>query len=412
MRLTIDRLSLHADGVATGPEGRVHVAMALPGEEVEGEIAGGRIEAPRIVTPSAARVRPPCAHYRACGGCALQHASDDFVAGWKADVVRVALAGQGLEAPVAAVETSPPRSRRRATLAGRRTKKGTLVGFHARASGTVIEIADCLILRPELMAALPALHAATALGASRKGEVAFTLTLSEAGLDVAAQGGKKPDDPALFEALAGLARSHDLARLSWNGETVAARRPAAQQFGRAHVVPPAGAFLQATADGEAALLAGVRAAIGAPARVADLFAGAGTFALALAETAEVHAVEGEAAMVAAMDQAWRATSGLKHLGTEARDLFRRPLLPDELAGYDAIVIDPPRAGAEAQVAQIARSQVPLLAYVSCNPVTFARDARVLAGASYVLDWVRVVDQFRWSAHVELVARFRLPHIPR
>lgn len=411
MSLTIDRLSLHADGVAHGPEGTVHIAMALPGEVVEGEIVDGRIASPRILTPSPDRVRAPCVHYRACGGCALQHASDRFVEEWKADVVRVALAGQGLEAPITSVETSAPRSRRRATLAGRRTKKGTLVGFHARASGTLVEITDCLILRPELMAALPALHEATALGASRKGEVAFTVTLSEAGVDIAARGGK-PMDPALFEALGTLARSHDLARLSWNDETVAARRPATQQFGRAHVTPPAGAFLQATAEGEAALLAGVRAAVGNAAKIADLFAGSGTFALPLTETAEVLAVEGNAEMIDAMDRGWRAAPGLKQLTAETRDLFRRPLLPDELLRHDAIVIDPPRAGAEAQVAQIATAQVPIVAYVSCNPVTFARDARVLTGAGYTLEWVRVIDQFRWSAHVELVARFHLPHIAR
>lgn len=407
MSLTIDRLSLHADGVALGPEGTVHVAMALPGEVVEGEAVAGRIAAPRILTPSADRVRPPCPHYRACGGCVLQHASDRFVEGWKAEVVRVALAGQGLEAPVIGVETSPPRSRRRATLAGRRTKTGTLVGFHARASDTLVDLRDCLILRPELMAMLPALHEATRLGASRKGEVAFTLTLSESGVDIAAQGGKEMD-PALFEALADFARRHDLARLSWGGEVVAAPRPAVQRFGKARVTPPPGAFLQATAEGEAALLAAVRAAVGNAARIADLFAGCGTFALPLSDRAEVHAVEGEAAMIAALDRGWREAQGLRRVTSEVRDLFRRPLLRDELARHDAIVIDPPRAGAEAQVAEIAASGVPVVAHVSCNPVTFARDAKTLVAAGYRIDWVRVVDQFRWSAHVELVARFSLP----
>ncbi|MFC5739043.1 class I SAM-dependent RNA methyltransferase [Sinirhodobacter huangdaonensis] len=404
MTLTIDRLSLHADGVAHGPEGTVHVAMVLPGEEVEGEIEAGRIAAPRILTPSADRVKPPCPHYCACGGCVLQHGSDSFVAGWKASVVLNALAQRGIEATVVRVETSPEFSRRRATLAGRRTKKGTLVGFHARASDTLVEVPGCRILRPELLAKVPALQEATALGASRKGEIAFALTLSEAGVEIAAKGGKDMD-PALFEALADLASRHDLARLSWGDETVAARRPAQQVFGRARVTPPPGAFLQATAEGEAALVGFVRQAVGRAARVADLFAGCGTFALPLAETAEVHAVEGEAAMLAALDRGWREAQGLKRVTHEARDLFRRPLLPDEIDRFDAVVIDPPRAGAEAQIGEIAASRLGRLVHVSCNPVTFARDARRLLDAGFSLEDLIVVDQFRWSAHVELAARF-------
>lgn len=402
--LTIERLSLHADGVAHGPAGTVHVAMALPGEVVSGDIVEGRIAVPRIVTPSDRRVKAPCPHYRACGGCVLQHASDDFVAGWKASVVETALATRGIAASVSRVETSPLHSRRRATLAGRRTKKGTLVGFHARASDTLVEVPDCLILRPELLAALPALHEATGLGGSRKGEIAFALTLSEAGIEMAAKGGKEIE-PALFTQLADLARRHDLARLSWNDETVAARRPAQQSFGAAKVTPPPGAFLQATASGEAALVDFVRGAVGKSARVADLFAGCGTFALPLAANAEVHAVEGDATMLTALDRGWREAQGLKRVTHEARDLFRRPLLPDELDRHDAIVIDPPRAGAEAQVREICASKTRTLAYVSCNPVTFARDAQLLIAAGFALRDLIVVDQFRWSAHVELAARF-------
>lgn len=404
MTLTIDRLSLHADGVARTEQGTIHVAMALPGEEVEGEITDGRIAAPRIVTPSADRVKPPCPHYRACGGCVLQHASDGFVARWKADVVRTALAGRGIDVAVEAVETSPLHSRRRATFSGRRTKKGTLVGFHARASDTVVEVPGCLILRPELMAAIPALNEATAAGASRKGEVGFALTLSEAGVEVAARGGKDID-PALFAELSAIAHRHDLARLSWGAETVAARRPARQVFGRARVTPPPGAFLQATAEGEAALVGFVRQAVGQAGRIADLFAGCGTFALPLAETAEVHAVEGEAAMLDALDAGWRTAQGLKRVTHAARDLFRRPLLPDEIDRFAAVVIDPPRAGADAQLREIADSHLRRLVHVSCNPVTFARDAKTLVDAGFSIDRLIVVDQFRWSDHVELAALF-------
>jgi 23S rRNA (uracil1939-C5)-methyltransferase len=205
-----------------------------------------------------------------------------------------------------------------------------------------------------------------------------------------------------------VAEAFNIARLTWDGEVVALRTMPVQRFGKALVAPPPGAFLQATAEGEAALLSAVEEAVGPARRVVDLFAGSGTFSLPLAETAEVLAVESDAAMLAALDRGWRQTQGLHRVTTETRDLFRRPLEPDEFKGFDAVVIDPPRAGAEAQTATLAHSGVPVIAAVSCNPVTFARDARSLTGAGYLLDWVQVVDQFRWAAHVELVARFSLP----
>ncbi len=400
MRVTVERLGHLGDGIAPGP---VFVPMALPGEVVEGAIEGGRMADPKIVTPSPVRVKPECPHYRACGGCALMHASDSFVADWKADVVRTALAAQGLEAPFRPVITSPPKSRRRATLSGRRTKKGALVGFHGRASGTIVEIPDCRLLSPALMEALPALTEVTMLGASRKGEIALNITATEGGIDLSVSNGKEMEQ-SLFSALAGLSERFDLARIVWNGEPVVSRKPAAQRFGSARVVPPSGAFLQATEAGEAALVGAVRDAVGAAKHTADLFAGAGTFSLPLAETAEVHAVEGEAGMLAALDAGWRQADGLHRVTTEARDLFSRPLMPDELKRFDAIVLDPPRAGAEAQARELAAASVKVIAAVSCNPVSFARDARILCDAGYRIDWVQVVDQFRWSPHIELVAR--------
>jgi 23S rRNA (uracil1939-C5)-methyltransferase len=400
VRLTIERLGHLGDGVAPGP---VFVPRALPGEVVEGDVVQGRMKRPAIITPSPDRRSAPCRHYASCGGCALMHATDAFVSDWKAEVVRAALAGQGLAAPIRAVHTSPERSRRRAVLAGRRTKKGAIVGFHGRASGTLVDLADCHVLDPCLTAALPGLRRLTETGASRKGELSLTLTLSEGGLDLSANGGKEPDQD-LRLTLAALAEDLDLARLTWDGETLAARRPALQRFGRALAVPPHGAFLQATREGEAALLAAVRTAVGPARRVADLFAGAGTFSLPLAEQAEVHAAESDRDMIAALTAAWRQTSGLHGVTAEVRDLFRRPLLPDELARFDAVVLDPPRAGAEAQVREVAASKVPVIAYVSCNPISFARDAHVLAQGGFALDWIEVIDQFRWSTHVELAAR--------
>ena len=215
----------------------------------------------------------------------------------------------------------------------------------------------------------------------------------------------KPLDGPLRQELAHLCDKVGLARLSWEDEVIAMRAPPIQSFGKAEVTPPAGSFLQATHHGEQALLAAVREVVGSANRVIDLFAGAGTFSLPLSETATVHAVEGDAAMVAALEQGWRMASGLKPVTVMARDLFQRPLLPDELTKTDAIVLDPPRAGAEAQVAELVKSNIPHIAYVSCNPATFARDAAVLVEHGYGLNWVQVVDQFRWSAHVELVGCF-------
>jgi 23S rRNA (uracil1939-C5)-methyltransferase len=404
VKITIDRLGHLGDGIAQGENGPIFVAGMLPGEVVEGELDGDRLINPRIVTPSAERIKPPCVHARTCGGCMMQHASDDYVADWKTRVVEGALAGQGLHAPFRPILTSPPRSRRRATFAARRTKGGSMIGFHARGSDSLVQIPNCQLLHPDLMAAMPGLEELVRLGGSRTQELALMVTRALGGPDVVVTGGK-PLDAALRLELARVVEAHAMARLTWDGETVALRATPIQTIGKAKVAPPAGAFLQATEHGEKALLETVRDALGAQKKIADLFAGVGTFALPLAEGAEVHAVEGDPAMVAALDKASRQTEGLKPIRAEARDLFRRPLEPDEFKYVTGVVIDPPRAGAEAQIGRLAEAKVPVIAMVSCNPVTFARDAKVLVQAGYVLDWVQVVDQFRWSAHVELVGRF-------
>ena len=407
MILTIERLGHRGDGIAQGPDGQVFVPQTLPGEVVEGDVAGDQLLNTRILTPSANRIRPPCSHARTCGGCLMQHAADPFVADWKLGIVKGALAGQGLDAPLRPIETSPARSRRRATLAARRTKGGALIGFHARASETLVAIPNCQLLHPAVLATFPALEALVVTGGSRSAELSLTVTHSLGGPDVAVTGGK-PLDSELRMTLARVAETFNIARLTWDGEVIALRTLPVQRFGKALVAPPPGAFLQATAEGEAALLSAIRGAIGPARRVVDLFAGSGTFSLPLADSAEVHAVESDAAMLAALDRGWRQAQGLHRVTTETRDLFRRPLEPDEFKGFDAVVIDPPRAGAEAQTATLARSRIPVIAFVSCNPVTFARDARLLTEAGYVLDWLQVVDQFRWAAHVELVARFSFP----
>ena len=395
--VTITALDPRGFGIAPGI---APVARVLPGEIVEIDPEKGDA---RILVPSPDRVSAPCRHFRSCGGCAMQHASDGFVAAWKEGIVRHGLAARGLDAPFREILTSPPESRRRATLHGRRTKAGAIVGFHARASENVVEIPGCRLLHPALIAALPVLRRMVGAGASRKGEVDLALTLTDSGLDLAVTGGRELTGPEAVR-MVGLAAGA-FARLTWNGDLLAQDRPPAIRLGPASVALPPGAFLQATREGEAALVAAVEEITRGATRIADLFAGIGTFALPLALRAEIHAVEGDAAMTGALDHAWRGTTGLRRITTETRDLFRRPLLADELAGFDAAVIDPPRAGAEAQMRELARSRVPVIAAVSCNPVSFARDAGILVAGGYRLDRVQVVDQFRWSPHVELVARF-------
>ena len=400
---TINRLGYQGDGIADGP---IYAARTLPGEIVSGVLDGTQLNDIRIVTPSADRVQPPCRHYKACGGCQLQHASDSFVEEFKVGVVRTALAAQGIEAKMRPIITSPPQSRRRATLAVRRTKKGAMAGFHGRASGVITEIPDCQLLDPMLIAGIPIAEALAVQVGSRKGVLTMTLTVSDIGLDVSVSGGKPLDGP-LQLSLAQATEQHGLARLAWDDDVIAQREPPTQTFGAAKVVPPPGSFLQPTKDGEAALMAGIFEITAGAKKIIDLFAGCGTFSLPLAKDAEVLAVEGDAEMTKALDHGWRMAQGLKQVITETRDLYRRPMMPDELAKIDAVVLDPPRAGAEAQVAEIAEAKVPVVAYVSCNPVSFARDASRLVAAGYTLNWVQVVDQFRWSAHTELVASFTI-----
>lgn len=399
---TINRLGHQGDGIADGP---VFAPRTLPGEVVSGDHEGAQLSNIRIVTPSSDRVQPPCRHYKSCGGCGLQHASDSFVAQWKQQIVEIALRGQGIEAELRPIATSPAQSRRRATLAVRRTKKGAMAGFHGRGSDIITPIPECQLVMPDILAGIPAAEALAVLGASRKTALAVTLTHSDFGLDVSVSGGKPLDGP-LRMALGPETERFGLARLTWNGEVIAVRAIPAQKFGASRVVPPPGAFLQATQSGEAALLESVRQSIGTADRVVDLFAGCGTFALPVASGAEVLAVEGDAEMCQALDEGWRKSKGLKRVTTETRDLFRRPLMPDELIRFDAAILDPPRAGAEAQVIELAQSHIETVAYVSCNPVSFARDAKILIDAGYRLDWVQVVDQFRWSPHIELIGSFQ------
>ena len=403
MNYKVERLGHQGDGIAAGP---VYVPMGLPGDVVTGHLDGGRLSNMRITTPSDYRVKADCKHYKFCGGCQVMHADNEFVAEWKLDVVQTALDAQGILTEFRPVLTSRKASRRRATFAVRRTKSGTLAGFHARGSDTIVDVTACQLIEPALAAGLDFARAVAPISASRKAVLSVQCTVTMDGLDVVVRGAK-PMQAKLFQDLGALIQNYDIARLSWEDEVVFQHRPPRIAFDGVDVVAPAGGFLQATEDGQKALLSAVSEVIGERRnRVVDLFAGCGTFALPLARHAAVHAVESEKASLSALYEAWRHSHGLKGVTTEIRDLFRCPLVEEELNQFDAAVLDPPRAGAHAQVAEIASSKLKTVAFVSCNPVTFARDARVLCDAGFRLSWVQVVDQFRWSTHVELAAAFQ------
>lgn len=406
--LRIARLGHRGDGVADTPEGPVFVSGTLPGETVEVEAVpghGDRRHLLRVETPSPARVEPICPHFGICGGCATQHVPWTDYAAWKRALVVEALAHASIDTPVADLVDAHGEGRRRAVFHARRGTHDVLaVGFAAQRSHQVIAIDRCPILAPGLSGAVKAAWAiAEALAPTRKPlDIQFTATINGMDVDVRGSGPLPPDRAA---ALARLGDTHRLDRITRHGELMIQRNPPVVEIGRARVVLPPGSFLQATAEGEAVLARLVGDHVGKAKRIADLFAGVGPFALRLAERARVLAADSDTPAIGALRQAAAATSGLKPVDTQVRDLFRRPVVAQELTGIDAVVFDPPRQGAEAQARELARSRVPVIVAVSCNPVTFARDARLLIDGGYRLEAVTPVDQFRYSAHVELVGRF-------
>lgn len=414
-RLDIARLGHRGDGIADTPEGPVFVPLTLPGEVVEVERAHDRARLLAVIHPSGERVEPICPHFGPCGGCALQHWAPAPYEAWKRGLVAEALGRAGLATEIAPLMPAHGEGRRRAVFHARGTggsaPKGrdTLaVGFAGRRSHAVVAIDACPILAPGLDGALKAAWAVAQELAPLAKPLDIQVTATETGLDMDVRG-SGPLKPSRVVALAQIAGAHGLARLTRHGELVLQREPPMLTMGRARVALPPGSFLQATAAGEAALARLVMEAVegtrGA-ARAVDLFAGVGTFALRLAERVRVAAYESSVPAIEALNKAVRGATELKPVTGEVRDLFRRPLLAQEMKGVDVAVFDPPRQGAEAQARQLAASAVPLVIGVSCDPVTFARDAQILIGAGYRLERVTPVDQFLYSSHVELVGVFR------
>jgi 23S rRNA (uracil1939-C5)-methyltransferase len=383
----IVRIAARGDGVTAGGS---HVAFGVPGDAVlnDGALAFGPHHQ-----------EPPCRHFPECGGCQLQHADDSAYSGYLVSRIETALAQHALETDIRDPHLSPPRSRRRATLKALKVGQGAVVGFNAEKSHRIVDMRECHILRPELFTLVQPLRDLIAHQLKPKQGAEAQLTLIAGGVDVLLRH-VRADGLDAVQALTDFAISNGLARLSVdNGggpEAVYEPVPASVTLSGSRVAFPPGSFLQATEDGEATLVGSVQECVGEARRIADLFAGLGTFALA---TRAAYAAEASRDVAAALKSAAPAMT------IEHRDLYRRPLDRTELQAFDAIVLDPPRAGAAQQVAELAASAVPHIAYVSCNPSTFARDAKALVDGGYRLSWLRPIGQFRWSTHVELAGCF-------
>ncbi len=401
------------DGLAQTDAGLLYVPLTVPGDvaRVIPEAKKGEGQAARlvdIIRSSADRREPACRHFGACGGCTLQHLSDGIYVEFKRGRIVEALARRGLQGvPVAAPILVPPGTRRRTRFSARTGNGGVILGYSQRASHRLEDVYQCPVLAPALEALLTALRTALEPMLTDQGPMQISAVETDSGTDLVFEA---KDEPGLDirRELADFAESADLARLSWSAdgftETIVQRRVPVIRFGDHHVALPAGAFLQASKEAEEWMAQFAQDHINTG-PTADLFAGLGTFSFRLADKASVTAFETDAGMVDALRQGARSNR-LDKLRAERRDLFRDPVTPMELGGYEAVVIDPPRAGAKAQSKELAESTVPLIVAFSCNPNTFARDARILVDGGYQLDLVVPIDQFRWSAHVELAAVFR------
>ena len=407
--ITIDRLGAQGDGIANGKDGPVYVPFTLPGETVAIARVKNQGTVMSIASASADRQEPPCQHFGpdgvngTCGGCTLQHMADAPYRAFKRQLVIDALRSKGLTPEVGEIVAAHPGERRRVVFAARKTEKDMLIGFNQAESHHIVAIEECPISSAGIVSQLPAIKAVGAAVATNAEAFRIAVLETLSGLDLAIEGVKKLSDQQRRKAIEVVLGLRGIARVSLDGEILIEPVKPIVEFGGIQVSPPAGGFTQATKPAEEAMAKLVLAHVGKAKRIADLFAGAGTFSLQLARLGRVHAVEGDGKAIAALDHAARNTQGLKPVSVEKRDLFRRPLMTSELKVYDAVVFDPPRAGAEFQCKELARSAVKKVVAVSCNPLTLARDLALLVEGGYRITSVTPIDQFLWTSHVEVVA---------
>jgi 23S rRNA (uracil1939-C5)-methyltransferase len=406
--VTIQKLGAQGDGIAQGPSGPIYVPFTLPGETVAIARVKNQGTVMSIATASPDRREPACRHFGpegvngTCGGCTLQHLADEPYRAFKRQLVVDALAFKGLTPEIDDIVAAHPGERRRVVFAARKTEKDILIGFNQAESHHIVAIEECPISSPGIISKLPAIKAVAKALAPNAEPFRLTVIETQSGFDIAADGIKKLEDAQRRGVVETALRLKGIARVSLNDEILVEPSKPLLDFGGVSVSPPPGAFTQATKQAEDAMAELVVSHVGKAKRMADLFAGSGTFSLRLARIGRVHAVESEDKALAALDHAARNTQGLKPVSIERRDLYRRPLMTAELKHYDAVVFDPPRAGAEFQSQELARSAVKKIVAVSCNPLTLARDLAILVEGGYRITKVTPIDQFLWTSHVEVV----------
>ncbi len=405
MELRIDRVGAQGDGVATSEAGPVFLPLTLSGELVRANVSGERGRLLSVLEASPDRVVPVCRHFGVCGGCALQHMAASAYGQWKRDQVLAAFRSRGIDADVSEVVACAGK-RRRAMFSAKRTSAGVVLGFHEAGSHELVDLAMCPVVDDRIVAALPALRDLVSPLVSRRGELRVTTTWNEAGLDIALEESGQTLTPEIRAHIAKVASQERFARVSISDDLAYEAMAPFLTMGAAEVMLPPGVFLQAVTQAEAAMAELVVSAVGKAKKVVDLFSGVGAFTFRLAKASKVFAADSDKVAIAALVAASKKTSGLKPIEAIVRDLFREPLSGTELNAYDAIVFDPPRAGAEAQAKMITRSKVKTVVAVSCNPATLARDARILIDGGYTLESVTPVDQFLYSPHIEVVAVLR------
>ncbi len=401
LELHIDVMGRRGEGIAHHQDRTVFVPRALPGEDLRAAGDGDRLRIVAIGTPSPDRVAPFCKHYERCGGCQLQHWREEPYRLWKADLVEQQLAGRGIGTKVSTLIDAHGAGRRRVSIHARRKEGVVTAGFMEARSHVLLDIDRCPILVPALSRAFDIARGL----AAKLGDCDVALTATDTGIDASVKAERKVLQQE-HAKLASLIADLSLARLSVNGELMGTAATPRLLMGKANVSVPPGGFLQATAEGEAVLAQLVMDGVGRAKQVADLFCGIGPFAFRLAERGKVEAFDNDRAAIAALNAAAKSTPGLKPVIGAVRDLFREPVVANEMKAYDAVVFDPPRAGAEAQARQLAKSKVKTVVAVSCDAASFARDAAILIEGGYRLTKLTAVDQFKWSSHVEVVGVFQ------
>lgn len=403
--LNIVRVGAQGDGIAAGDGAPVFVPFTLPGERVRTHVVGARMELREVLKASPSRVTPICRHFGVCGGCALQHMSSDSYGDWKRDQVIAAFCARGIDAPVRDL-VRPRGLRRRAVFTARKNTELVEIGFHQAGTHDLVDLLECPVLDSHIVAVLPELRTFIAPLMPKSDDVRVGVTMTGAGLDVTLEGVRRKLSPDVRTRIARDAARLRLARVSIAQETIFESLPPFLKFGHVDVILPAGIFIQAMAEAEQVMAELIMMALGKVKSVVDLFSGIGAFSFPIASVSKVQAFDNDARAIDALNAAVKKATGIKPVTARVRDLFREPLSALELNDFDAVVFDPPRAGAEAQARMIAKSKVKTVVAVSCNPATLARDARILVDGGYVLENVTPIDQFQYSPHIEAVAVFR------